>query len=376
MVIRRGLPSLLLAKPSDLSSGLRYALGGLAFCGPPWLLVAGGGWRRVSPQARVLALAALVHVAALVVAGGDWMSLYRLFVPVLPSVILVGAELAEHASRLATGVRLFFAFAASAVLGIWIVPGARAVDAQRRQLIDGARPLLVGAKRVATVDVGWVGVATSAMVIDLAGVTDPSVAHLPGGHTSKRLPDSFLEAREIDALVLLAEAPELGTLDEIHFARNRRTARAAPGERREISRCRQRPIAGDASVVHRGAAHGTLIRHAIGGLEPALGRRQQGFAEGLRVLKTVAGQGSHGSRHYRPPLDRNRAQRGLHTALRIGSIGHEAPGFARAGRRRAPGQTLVQSGAERKHVAASVHLCPSPVRAACNPACRAERPRS
>jgi hypothetical protein len=212
-------PLSLLAKPSDLSSGLRYALGGLVLSGPYWLVVAGPSWRRVSARGRLLAMAALVHVAALVAAGGDWMSLYRLFVPVLPSVILAGAELAQHASRFATGVRLFFALAVSAELAIWIAPSARAVGTRRRDLIDGARPLLVGAKRVATLDVGWVGVATEATVVDLAGVTDPNVARLSGGHTSKRLPDSFLEARQIDALVLLAEAPKLGGLDEIHFAR-------------------------------------------------------------------------------------------------------------------------------------------------------------
>jgi len=32
------------------------------------------------------------------------------------------------------------------------------------------------------------------------------VAYLPGGHTSKRLPADFLVRRDVDALVLLAEA--------------------------------------------------------------------------------------------------------------------------------------------------------------------------
>jgi hypothetical protein len=212
-------PLSLLAKPSDLSSGLRYALGGLVFCGPPWLMVAGPTWRHVTPRARVLGLAALVHVAALIVAGGDWMTLYRLFVPVLPSMILVGAEVAQHASRFASGARLFFALCASALLAFWLGPSARAVGYQRRELIEGAGPLLAGAERVATIDVGWVGATTSATVIDLAGVTDPSVARLPGGHTSKRLPDSFLESRQIDALVLLAEVPHLGSLEETPFLR-------------------------------------------------------------------------------------------------------------------------------------------------------------
>ncbi|MDQ2643096.1 MAG: hypothetical protein M3020_04730, partial [Myxococcota bacterium] len=66
----------------------------------------------------------------------------------------------------------------------------------------------VGAERIGTLDVGWVGAATPKTVIDFAGVTDPSVARLAGGHTTKRLPADFLERRRLDALVLLA--PERG----------------------------------------------------------------------------------------------------------------------------------------------------------------------
>jgi hypothetical protein len=212
-------PLSVLAKPSDLSSGLRYALGGLLLSGPPWLLVAGPTLGRLSGRARVQALAALVHVLALALAGGDWMSLYRLFVPVLPSVILVGAELAQQSSRFANGLRLAFALGTSALLAVSLGSSARGVQAQRRELIEGAAPLLAGARRVAALDVGWVGAATPASVVDMAGVTDPSVARLSGGHTSKRLPDSFLEAREIDALVLLAEAPTFAPLSEQHFPR-------------------------------------------------------------------------------------------------------------------------------------------------------------
>jgi hypothetical protein len=219
-VFGEAYPLSLLAKPSDASSGFRYALGALALSGPVWLVVAGFAWREISAHARLIALAALVHCAALVVAGGDWMPFYRLFVPVLPGLVWVGAELAQRSSRLATGLRLTFAFGVSLLLAVMLGPSARQVDVQRRALIDGAEPLLRGAERVATLDVGWVGAATAATVVDLAGVTDPFVARLPGGHTSKRLPDGFLEARRVDALVLLAEAPAAATsLSELRLVR-------------------------------------------------------------------------------------------------------------------------------------------------------------
>jgi hypothetical protein len=82
-------------------------------------------------------------------------------------------------------------------------PAASHVLDDRRVLIDRSRSALAGAERVATVDIGWVGVATDAAIIDLAGVTDPEVAALPGGHTSKAISGAFLTNRRPDRLVFL-----------------------------------------------------------------------------------------------------------------------------------------------------------------------------
>src|SRR6185369_7093535 len=71
----------------------------------------------------------------------------------------------------------------------------------RTKLIDAARPILSGAERIATIDVGWVGAATDAEIIDLAGATDPEIAALPGGHTSKAISGAFLTGREPDVLL-------------------------------------------------------------------------------------------------------------------------------------------------------------------------------
>jgi hypothetical protein len=68
-------------------------------------------------------------------------------------------------------------------------------------LVVAARPILAGARRVATIDVGWIGAATDADVIDLAGATDPEVAALPGGHTSKAISGAFLTGKSPDRLV-------------------------------------------------------------------------------------------------------------------------------------------------------------------------------
>jgi hypothetical protein len=71
----------------------------------------------------------------------------------------------------------------------------------RLALIEQARAPLAGANRVATVDVGWVGAATNAEIIDLAGATDPEIAALPGGHTSKAVSGALLTGRAPDRLV-------------------------------------------------------------------------------------------------------------------------------------------------------------------------------
>ena len=78
----------------------------------------------------------------------------------------------------------------------------RHVGADRAALVEAARPVLAGFHRVAALDVGWVGAATEADVVDLAGVTDPAIAALPGGHTSKRVDARLLLDRQADALLL------------------------------------------------------------------------------------------------------------------------------------------------------------------------------
>jgi hypothetical protein len=163
--------------------------------------------RRASGVARAIAIAGAVQFAALLLAGGDWMTLYRLAVPVLPSFVLGAAELWRAAASWASWLRVGLASAMSLHLAAAVGPVARGVGPDRAQLIERGRVALTGVKSVAALDVGWVGAATEARVVDLAGITDESIAMLPGGHTSKRIDDAILRGREVDALVLLARPP-------------------------------------------------------------------------------------------------------------------------------------------------------------------------
>lgn len=203
----RAAPLSVFAKPSDLAHGASYAVHALVQTGLPLLCLAPWSLRRGAPVARVIALAGAVHFAALTLAGGDWMSLYRLAVPVLPSFVLAAAELWRVAPRWASWLRLACASAMSLYLAAMVGPTARGVGADRARLVEAARAPLASAKVVAALDVGWVGAVGDFTVVDLAGVTDEAVAMLPGGHTSKRIDDSLLRRRNVDALVLLAYPP-------------------------------------------------------------------------------------------------------------------------------------------------------------------------
>ncbi len=214
-------PLSLLAKPSDLSHGLRYATSAFVLGGLPLLLLAPRAFSRSNGETRVLVVAAFSHFGALLLAGGDWMALFRLLVPVLPTIALAAARLAERSSSAALVLRSLLALAASLLVLVDTGLPARHVLRHRLALIEEAAPLLVGAESVAALDAGWVGVATDRTIVDLAGVTDPVIAALPGGHTSKRVPEPLLVGRNTQAWILLLApdaAPERDWRDST-FAR-------------------------------------------------------------------------------------------------------------------------------------------------------------
>jgi hypothetical protein len=208
MTFGRAAPLSVFAKPSDLAHGFSYASHALVQTGLPLLCLAPWSLRRGAPVARAIAFSGLVHFAAVTAAGGDWMSLYRLVVPILPSFVLAAAELWRVAPPWASWTRVVGAGALSVYVATALGPAARGVGPARARLIEAAKAPLAGARVVAALDVGWVGAVADFNVVDLAGVTDEAIAMLPGGHTSKRVDDALLRNRDVDALVLLsAPAP-------------------------------------------------------------------------------------------------------------------------------------------------------------------------
>ncbi|MBI4704827.1 MAG: hypothetical protein HY744_27300 [Deltaproteobacteria bacterium] len=200
-VFGRPAPLAVLAKPSDLTHGAYYALACLLLAGPPALFA----WRGLPPWVRGLQAAVLVHFVAIALAGGDWMPLSRLAVPALPAAVVAAGGILAARSGVPGWGRLAVALAAEIFVLVRIGPAAAAVGTKRLAVIEELGPALRQARVVAALDIGWVGAATGAEIVDLAGVTDPGVAALPGGHTSKAVSEVLLASRHTDALVLLLD---------------------------------------------------------------------------------------------------------------------------------------------------------------------------
>ena len=202
LVWGRPAPLAVLAKPSDLAHGAAYVALAILFTGAPLAALAPVSWLQLRGWPRTLVTGAFVHLAVVMLAGGDWMALYRLVCPVLPPLVLATAHLlsSPRAARWAA-LRLSIGCAAQIYVCVMRGPAASRVLRDRLALIEAARPALDGALRVATTDVGWVGSATEGQIIDLAGATDPEIAALPGGHTSKAVSGAYLTGRGADRLV-------------------------------------------------------------------------------------------------------------------------------------------------------------------------------
>jgi arabinofuranosyltransferase len=215
------LPLALSAKPGSLIDGASYSLRAVLVCsGGLGLVLAASGARSGRSDDRWLAAALLAHVVAVLLAGGDWMPGFRLFAPVLPlyaALAAVGGAHLWRLGRLGRGVMLGCMLLACGVpvLDLAVrLPEWRASGASRERVGRAlAARLRATAKRVALVDIGYLGYASGCEVVDLGGITDAEVAALPGGHLAKRIDGDWLARRAPDALLLHSSLPPLAASD-------------------------------------------------------------------------------------------------------------------------------------------------------------------
>jgi len=190
------------AKPSDFTHGALYALAGMFLVGVFPLVVAPRALLEKRGPALAIVVATLAHCASVIVVGGDWMSYARLFAPIVFPLAYAGARLAQGEAKWVARSRLGLSVAICVYTLFAIGRDGAEVNRDRARLIESARPYLANTKTVAALDVGWVSAATDATIVDLAGLTDPEIAALPGGHTSKRIDPSMLFARGVDTVLI------------------------------------------------------------------------------------------------------------------------------------------------------------------------------
>jgi hypothetical protein len=202
------------AKAGSLENGLSYACSSLVLSSS--LVGAWLAWRGARSGRRddgALGLALLVHLLAIVLAGGDWMPGYRLLVPVLPIYAWLAAVGAARMSlgrpRLAALMVVLALVVPAADLATRL-PELQASARSREHAQALAAWLRDHARRVALVDIGFLGYASGVYVVDLGGLTDPRIANMPGGHLAKHIDQAYLIEQAPDTIVLhSASAPRI-----------------------------------------------------------------------------------------------------------------------------------------------------------------------
>lgn len=209
------------AKAGSLQDGGSYTLRALlVLTGTTGIVlaVAGAALGQFREQARAWML--LAHGAAVVLAGGDWMPGFRLWVPIFPQYAALAAVGCDRLWRKGRSARvlgcgaLLFACCVPVLDLVLRIPEWRAAGHSRETVgVEIARDLREHTRRVALVDIGFLGYASGVTTIDLAGLTDPAVASFPGGHLQKRIPSEWLEAQQPDALLLHSSLPPIAAGD-------------------------------------------------------------------------------------------------------------------------------------------------------------------
>lgn len=204
------IPLSFFAKPGEIPAGVGYALRAVVVHST---LV--GSVLVAFSTRRALAWVLVSHVAAVALAGGDWMPGYRLMATVLPLYAMLvgdGAAVLWSRGRRVMATALVVASLLLPVLDVVVeVPLAReagrARDTVGREISIYLR---AHSQRVALVDVGYLVATSGVIAIDLGGVTSEDVGRARGAYLDKRVGEAWLQRQEPDTIVLHSMvAPEV-----------------------------------------------------------------------------------------------------------------------------------------------------------------------
>jgi hypothetical protein len=172
--------------------------------------------RRTRGAARVLFGIVALRIGFQLWSGGAWMGRYRFLVPVIPFVILlVVSGLASIRPPLARRAALAVAAAVLIVPGWLIYPGAESISLRYAEQLERAHKALGLAVHARTApgavmamdDAGAGPYLAERTNIDMLGLNDAHIAHLPGIY-SEKFDVSYVLGRRPDLVVLLSRVPE------------------------------------------------------------------------------------------------------------------------------------------------------------------------
>ena len=207
------LPLSVAAKPAMLGNGVTYVGAALLRARAQLvLLVIGLSVTKLSREQRVLCAALGVQLIALMLAGGDWMPGFRLLAPLTPVIALLLAGLLARLALRRRGLVVLLGglliTSSSLELATTLSEVRAAGERQRARAPQLARAVCAARGSVALVDVGAPGLAcVTQPLIDLGGLTEPRIAHAPGGHLDKQLDGAWLATRAPALIVLHSREP-------------------------------------------------------------------------------------------------------------------------------------------------------------------------
>lgn len=176
-------------------------------------------WGLSRKPTRPAALVVAATTVAVFLEGGDWMPLFRFYVPTLPFLAILLTQLGREVLAKASpgwGRTALWLPATAVVVAAMAAWGVRTrngghgltVNAQgyefahhqiARLLRERARP----GDTVALMDVGIVGYESGLRILDISGLVTREIAHAPGGFLAKSYPPELVLAKEPRFVVLV-----------------------------------------------------------------------------------------------------------------------------------------------------------------------------
>jgi len=164
---------------------------------------------------RYLSLAVLLNLVFIFVAGGDWMPLFRFWVPLLPFILILVAsafyrlKLNPSAPITASFCLLFavshFLYVSNEKLspfGMLNIGNAAQLSALNETMANYINENTDSTDKIAVLDIGEIGYKTNLYVIDLAGLVTPWIAKAEGTVHNKSFPVEKLLAQKPKFIIL------------------------------------------------------------------------------------------------------------------------------------------------------------------------------